>query len=210
MVVLPGVPPVTSPFASTVAVEASAVVHVIVLPVSGRPSAAWAVAVIWTLSVEMTTAGSGITTTDATSVSTVIDAEPVRPSDVAVIVASPMDSPVTLPLVLTEATAASDVLQATVRPVRVLPDASSVTTVICTLAPTTTLDCAEVTVTLATGSGVGGSPPPASLLLEQPRAKLTTRVMRDRPKPDDIGTSRGQGCWESGIHRTLETAQQPE
>ena len=190
-VVLPGVPPVTSPLASTVAMEASAVVHVTVLPVSGRPPASWGVAVIWTLSVEMTTAGSGITTTDATSVSTVIVAEPLCPSDVAVIVASPMDSPVTLPLVLTEAIAASDVLQATVRPVRVLPDAPSVVADICTLAPTTTLDSVEVTITLATGSGVAGSPPPGSLPLEQPRAKLTTSVMRDRPRPDDIGTSGG-------------------
>ena len=102
-----------------------------------------------------------------------------------------MDSPVTLPLVLTEAIAASDVLHVTVRPVRVLPDASSVVADICTLAPTNTLDCAEVTVTLATGSGVGASPPPGSLPLEQPRAKLTTSVMRDRPRPDDIGISGG-------------------
>ncbi len=192
--VLPGVPPVTSPFESTVAIAASAVVHVNVLSASGRPSAPRAVGVIWTLRVEMTTAGSGITSTDTTSVTTVIGAEPMRPSDVAVIVVSPGDTPVTLPLVLTEATVASALPQVTVRPVKTLPAASSVVGVICTLVPTTTLGCAAETVTVATAAAGGEPPPPGSLLLEQPRAKLTTRASRQSPERAAIGTSQSHRC----------------
>ena len=164
--------------------------HVNVFPVSGLASAAWAVAVIWTLRVEITSAGSGVTATEATSVSTVIDSEPVCPSDVAVIVTGPGDRPVTLPLALTEATAASELLQVTLRPARALPAASSVLADICTLAPTTTVACAAVTVMLATGAG--GSPPPGSLLLVQPRAKLVTKASEASPERAVIGISRGQ------------------
>ena len=193
-VVTPGVPPVTSPFASTVAMERSAVAHVNVFPVNGLASAAWAVAVIWTLRAEITSVGSGVTATEATSVSTVIDSEPVCPSDVAVIVTGPGDRPVTLPLALTEATAASELLQVTLRPARALPAASSVLADICTLAPTTTVACAAVTVMLATGAGGGGSPPPGSLLLVQPRAKLIIKASEASPERAVIGISRGQRC----------------
>jgi hypothetical protein len=107
IVVLPSVPPVTSPLASTVAMEASAVVRVNVFPLRTLASAACAVAVNWTVSAETTSAGSGLTVTVVMLVRTVIDAEPAIPSDVAVIVAAPSDNPVTLPLLSTEATTAS-------------------------------------------------------------------------------------------------------
>ena len=194
-VVLPGVPPVTRPSPSTVAIEASAVSHVIVLPVRALASAARAVAVIWTLRVEMTCTGSGVTSTEATLVNTMMDAEPLCPSEVPVIVAVPGETPVTKPLLLlTVAIAALEVLQATERPVSTVPAASSVLADIWTVVPRTTFGCAAVTVTVATGFGGGGeSPPLGSLLFEQPTAKLNNEARRGTAELDDIVS-----CWLRG------------
>jgi hypothetical protein len=84
---------------------------------------------------------------------TVTDEVPVLVSLVAVIVAKPAVMPVTSPLLFTVALAEL-LLQVTVRPVSVLPPASLVVAVSCTVCPTCTLGVVGVTVTDATGTGV--------------------------------------------------------
>ena len=81
---------------------------------------------------------------------------PVTPSLVAVIVAVPAPTPVTSPLVLTVASPAALVTQATVRPVSTLPLASLSVALSCTDCPTVTLADAGLTTTVATAAGGGG------------------------------------------------------
>ena len=80
---------------------------------------------------------------------------PFFPSLVAVIVTGPPRAlPVTRPFASTEATVASPVCQVMVRPLSVLPFASLVTAVSCTVAPVPMLAVAGLTTTDATGIGV--------------------------------------------------------
>src|SRR6266853_1043568 len=89
------------------------------------------------------------------AVRTVIDAVPLLPSLVAVIVTGPpAATPVTRPLPFTLAIVLSLDCQVITRPVSGLPLASFGVAVSCTVPPTATLAEAGVTVTEATGTGV--------------------------------------------------------
>jgi len=82
----------------------------------------------------------------------VIDAVPVFPSLVAVIVVLPGATAVTTPAVETVAIALFAVLHAMLRPVSVLPSASFVVAVSVVVWPTITFADPGVTVTVATGA----------------------------------------------------------
>jgi len=79
---------------------------------------------------------------------------PLLPSLVAVIVASPAETPVTTPVVETVAMALLLVDHVTVRPVSTLPLPSLVVAVSVVVWPTTTDAVGGATVTVATGTGV--------------------------------------------------------
>src|ERR1051325_6691942 len=85
---------------------------------------------------------------------TVIVAEPLLPSLVAVIVSVQAATTVTRPLVFTEAIEVLLLDQLTARPVRMLPPASFSVAVAWSVAPTSTLADARLTVTDATGASV--------------------------------------------------------
>src|SRR2546425_6734923 len=95
-------------------------------------------------------------TEDAAAVTVMADV-PLTVSDVAVIVAAPVVTPLTSPLPVTVATAGLLDAQLTVRPVRVLPFASLRVAVSWTVWPVGTEAGAGVTVTDATGAGGGGA-----------------------------------------------------
>src|SRR5204862_2059363 len=100
-----------------------------------------------------TLADARLTVTAATGASvTVIVAEPVLLSLVAVIVAEPAATPVTKPLVFTEAIEELLLDQLTARPVRTLPAASFSVAVAWSVPRTTTLGAARLTATAATGT----------------------------------------------------------
>jgi len=82
----------------------------------------------------------------------VIADDPLFASLVAVIVAEPISSPDTSPVVLTVATVLLELAQVIVRPVNVFPALSLVTAVSCTVPPTCTLADAGLTATVATGT----------------------------------------------------------
>src|SRR5437867_10265703 len=82
---------------------------------------------------------------------TVIAAEPLLLSLVAVIVAVPAATPVTRPLVFTEAIDELLLDQLTARPVRMVPPASLRVAAAWSVPPITTLGDARLTVTVATG-----------------------------------------------------------
>src|SRR6266513_1961520 len=83
---------------------------------------------------------------------TVMAAVPLCPSLVAVIVAGPAAKAVTRPLLLTVATDVLELVQVTVRPVRMLPPASRSVAVSWSVCPAGTLAVAGLTVTEATGA----------------------------------------------------------
>src|SRR6266550_1627267 len=83
---------------------------------------------------------------------TVMAAVPLCPSLVAVIVAGPAAKAVTRPLLLTVATEVLELVQVTVRPVRMLPLASRSVAVSWSVCPAGTLAVAGLTVTEATGA----------------------------------------------------------
>jgi hypothetical protein len=96
----------------------------------------------------------GLTVTAATGTSvTVTVAEPVFPSLVAVIVAVPAETPVTVPFVLTDATWLELLAQITVLPVRTLREASYATAFRVTVPLTVTLALAGAIATDATATG---------------------------------------------------------
>src|SRR6266513_2149363 len=89
------------------------------------------------------------------AVRTVIDAVPLLPSLVAVIVTGPpAATPVTSPLPFTLAIVLSLDVQVITRPVNGLPLASLGVALSCTICPVATLAVAGATVTVATGTGV--------------------------------------------------------
>src|SRR5207249_1009332 len=87
----------------------------------------------------------------------VIAACPDTPSLVAVTTTCPATTPATKPLPDTVAVAVFALAHVTTRPVSTFPLASRVTTLSCTVCPTTTLAVAGDTVTVATGAGGGGT-----------------------------------------------------
>jgi hypothetical protein len=150
---VPWLTAVTRPVADTVATAVLLVLHVTTRPVSVLPLPSNVVAFAWEVPTAVIDVGVRLTATDATGTAvTVIDAVPVRPSLVAVMLAAPTDTAVTRPLVLTVATPALLELHVTARLARTLPFASFVSAVSCWVAPATTLAEAGVTVTEATGT----------------------------------------------------------
>src|SRR5437879_13844416 len=83
-----------------------------------------------------------------------MDAVPLRPSLVAVMVADPGDTAATSPVPLTVATPLLSLAQPIVRPESTLPLASLSVAVSCTVCPTGALAVAGLTDTVATGTTV--------------------------------------------------------
>src|SRR6266516_531611 len=153
MVAEPVASAVTSPLALTVAAFMLLLVHVTVRPVSTLPFASFSVAVNWTVLPTLMLADAGVTVTVATGGGfTVIDAVPLLPSLVAVIVTDPTATPVTSPLPETGATVGSLLVQVTVRPLKGLPSASSGVAVSCWVPPTRIVAAVGLTLTDATGT----------------------------------------------------------
>jgi hypothetical protein len=155
IVAMPTATPVTWPLVSTVATEASLVVHTTVIPLKIFPFVSLTVAVSDRLLPTRTLADEGVTVTLPTGrLSTVMVAEPLFPSLVAVIVAEPSNTPVTSPAADTVATSVAVELQTTVRPVRTLLLAS--VNVADSVVVASMLMVAEAgdTATAATGAGV--------------------------------------------------------
>src|SRR5437867_12330735 len=87
---------VTRPLGLTVATAVLLLAHVTGRPVSALPAESFGVAVSWTVCPTVRLAVAGATATEATGTAvTVIAAEPLLPSLVAVIVAEPGATPVT-------------------------------------------------------------------------------------------------------------------
>lgn len=153
IVALPTATPVTTPEFETVAIAELLVDHETeaFTMMFELPSRTVALSVV-----ELptgTVAVEGATVTDAAgALLTVTDAVPLTPSLVAVIVAVPLETPVTTPLAFTVAAAVLLLLQPTIRPVSVLPDASRVVAVRVTVCPTTVWAVDGVTCTAATGT----------------------------------------------------------
>src|SRR5437773_949325 len=144
---------VTSPVEFTLAVAVLLLDQLMVRPESGLPFASFGVAVSCTVCPTCTLADAGLTATDATgTLLTVILDEPLCPSEVAVIVATPAATPDTTPLELTVATAVLLLDQLMTRPESGVPLASFGVAVRGTVCPTCTLADAGVTATVATGA----------------------------------------------------------
>jgi hypothetical protein len=117
------------------------------------PFASRGVAVSCTEPPTYTLGAAGLSVTDATGRSvTVIVAEPLLPSLVAVTVAVPVATPATRPPVDTVATPERFEIHVTIRPVSTLPFASLATTTSCFVDPTDKFADSGLTVTDATGT----------------------------------------------------------
>src|SRR2546423_879600 len=154
----PGVTPTTSPAPLTVATDVLLLDQETVRPESAAPFASLGVAVSWTVCPAWTVAVGGVTSTVATgTLVTVIDAVPLFPSLVAVIVAEPATTPVTRPVGLTMATDVLLLVHVTARSERAFPFASRGIAVSCTVWPTWTgaLGGVRSTDTTAAGGPIG-------------------------------------------------------
>src|SRR3989442_9407857 len=151
IVTAPAPAPVATPLADTVAIAVLELVQLITRPPSTLPAASFSVAVSCTACPTRTTAVTGLITTDATgTLATLVVADPLFPSLVAVIVAAPPATPVTSPAADTVATAGFALVQVSTRPVSTFPAASFGVATSCTVNPTTTLTVAGLTMTHAT------------------------------------------------------------
>jgi len=151
----PGATPVTSPLPFTLAIVALLDCQVIVRPVNGLPFAPLGVAASCNVLPTATLPDAGLTVTEATGTGvTVMDAVPLWPSLVAVIVAEPATFAVTSPVPFTLATVVLLLDHITVRPVNTFPFASLSVAVSCCVCPACTLAAAGLTVTEATGTPV--------------------------------------------------------
>src|SRR5437867_7343377 len=141
----PAATPLTSPLPFTLAIAVLLDCQVTTRPVNGLPFASLGVAVSCNVLPTATLPDAGVTVTEATGTGvTVMDAVPLWPSLVAVIVAAPATSPLTSPLPLTVATAALLLDHDTTRPDNRLPFASLGVAVSCTVAPCWTLAAARL------------------------------------------------------------------
>jgi len=186
---------VTTPEPFTDATEASELVQVTVRPVSGLPAASRSVTVADVVPPTVRLEAPSDTLTAATGAGggggggggggavTVTDALPFTPSLVAVMVAPPAASAVTVPLPETDATEPFELVQLTTRPVSGLPAASRSVTVAAVVPPTSRLDVPNVTLTVATGAGGGATtetlakpftPPLAAMIVADPGATAVT------------------------------------
>jgi hypothetical protein len=154
IVAVPIATPVTTPLDETVAAAVLLEVHVTSRSVTTVPFTSFTTALRATVVVAGTLADGGETATLPTGINvTVTEAVPVLPSLVAVMVAVPPPTAVTVPLDDTVATAALLVVQTTVRPVRTTPFWSFSTTLSGAVCPTVSETVGGVTVTVATGLG---------------------------------------------------------
>ena len=128
---VPTLTPVMAPVvAFTVATEGLSEVHVTKRPVRAFPPASRGVAAACDVPTAVIDAGLSDTSTDATGIGvTVIPALPLTPSLVAVIVAEPGETAVTIPELLTVATDSLSEVHVIDRPVSALPLASRATAV---------------------------------------------------------------------------------
>jgi hypothetical protein len=127
----------TEPLLSTVATEPSPVVHVTVRPVSALPLASVSSAVACVVCPTWTLEFASVTVTNETGTRRAVTmADPVCPSLVAVTLAAPTPTPVTRPLLFTDATEPLLVVQAMVRPASVLPLTSFNNADACVVCPT--------------------------------------------------------------------------
>jgi len=109
---------------------------------------------------------------------TVIAADPLLPSLVAVIVAEPATIAVTSPLLLTVAIAGALLAHVIVRPVRITPAASFVVAVNCRVAPGARLAVAGLSVTDATAATPFATVVPDAWFDSAPNTAFTFRVPR--------------------------------
>lgn len=153
IVAVPAATPVTTPVDDTVATDDAPLDQVMARPVRTFPFASLSVAVSVVVCPTAIVAVPGATVTVATGTPLTVSADvPLTPSLDAVIVAVPAATPVTTPFAFTVATAVLLLVHPTTRPVRVLPDASSVFAVSVTVWPTIVEDGDGVTCTAATGT----------------------------------------------------------
>ena len=137
MVVVPAATPVTRPLVDTVATPALELVHVTARLVNAFPTESLGVAVSCTRCPATTLVEAGLRVTDATGTFDTVTVEvPLCPSLVAVIVAVPTTTPVTMPEPLTVATAASLEAHVIARPLSGFPFTSLSVTASCAVAPT--------------------------------------------------------------------------
>jgi hypothetical protein len=130
-------------------------VHATGLPVNRLPLASLSVTLSWTVPLDGTVVGAGLTMTEATGTRVTVTVElPAFPSLVAVIVAVPAATPLTSPLLLTVAMPVLPLAHVTVRPVSAVPAESFGVAVSCTVCPTVRLAVAGATATAATGTAV--------------------------------------------------------
>src|SRR5438445_2502828 len=146
IVTAPAPAPVTSPVEVTVATAGVLDAQVTDRPDSRLPAASFSVAVSCTVAPTSTTAVTGLIATDATgTLATLVVADPLFPSLVAVIVADPAPTPVTRPAEDTGSVDESELVHARARPVNTFPAASLVTALSCCVAPTDTVADAGLT-----------------------------------------------------------------
>src|SRR6266852_4973549 len=180
----PAVTPVTSPLLVTLATLGLLLAQVTVRPDKGFPLASFGVAVSCTVCPTCSAAEAGLTLTAATgTLETVMLAVPLCPSLVAVIVADPIATPVTSPLLVTLATLGLLLDHATARPDSGLPLASLGVAVSCTVCPTWTVAEPGLTVTAATGTAVTVMaevplfPSDVAVMVAEPAATPVTRPL---------------------------------
>jgi hypothetical protein len=147
---------VTTPVDETVAKVGSLDDQVTTRPVRTLPLTSFVVAVNWWVKPTVSVAEEGLTVTVQTGTVTVIEAVPVLPSLVAVIVVLPPPTAVTNPFASTGAAAGLLEVHVTTRPARTLPFASLGVAVSCwvELTPRARVAEAGFTVTVATGIGL--------------------------------------------------------
>jgi hypothetical protein len=143
------------PVDETLAMVASLDDQVTTRPVRTAPLTSFVVAISWCVKPTVNVADDGLTATVATGTVTVIEAVPVLPSLVAVIVVLPPPTAVTNPLASTVAANGLLDVHVTVRPVRVLLFESLSVAVSCCVEVTPRASVADdgFTVTVATGIG---------------------------------------------------------
>src|SRR6266581_3152028 len=153
IVTAPAPAPVTSPVAVTVATAGVLDAQVTDRPDSTLPAASFSVVVSCRVAPTSTTAVTGLITTDATGTfATLIVADALCPSLVAVIVAAPAATPVASPVVETMAIPGFEFVQVTARPARMFPAASLGVALSWGVPPTNTVAAAGLTTTEATGT----------------------------------------------------------
>jgi hypothetical protein len=154
IVASPALTDVTNPVEFTVATDGLLLVHVTVLPESASPLASLKTADAWVvcpMNMLDTVSETDTVATGTTDTATVAD--PVLPSDVAVIAVVPMPVAVTKPLESMVATELLAEAQVIARPLRTLPPASSTAAEAVVVCPSVKVLATKVTATDATGAG---------------------------------------------------------